>query len=308
MEQEPIRGQVPLEPPDARVAQGGGKAARMAALGALDALPRVAQLRDRVLDRRRLGWIALVDAIVPTAAFVSWFLAQLMPDASMNARPLPTLALLIVVLLWDQLSRGLRERYGVRQAVRGARRAVQLTLMSLGAGLFVLAMFLMYARQEVLAGLVVAGAAAWLGGGLWVWGGMMRDARDTPRVAPAGHAELNAAARVATACFGVGLGLIAVVVPWSVAGGLFPGFAVVSAIVALGIAGVGRFVNAVPELGAAWRPAQWTVFGLSAAIVCAAPILSAARPAEGALIGAAAGAAVLVLFTGAALWPAGSDA
>lgn len=283
------------------------QAERAAARSALDALPRLAQRRDEVLDRRRLGWIALIDAIVPTAAFVSWFLAQQMLGGPVRTRVLPTLSALVVMLLWDQLARGLRERYGANQAIRGVRRGGQLVLMVIGAGVFVLAFLITYARDEVPTGLVLMGAIAWIAGGLWIWGWMMRDARGAPRVPPTEHAVLTVAIRVATVCFGLGLGLIALVSPWVAAGGGFELLALLPALLALGIAGVGRFVHAVPALGASWRPPQWVAFGLSVAITCAAPILSAARPADGVVLGAAAAGSVLLLFVVAALWPAGAD-
>lgn len=298
MEQEPARrGPGPLDAPDVRVAQA-----------ALDMLPGVAQRRDARLDRRRLGRILLIDAIVPTAAFVSWFLSQLLRDPSVSVRSIPTLALLIVVLMWDQLARGLRERYGAAQALRGATRTVHGVLLGAGAAAFIVALFLTNVRGAVPILVVVLGAVLWLCAGLWGWGAMRRGSRDAPAVPMQQHAEMNVAGRIATGFFGLGLGLNAVVGPWYVAGGGFEVLAVVAALISLAIAGVGRFAHAVPELGAAWRPAQWTVFGLSAVITCVAPVLAFADPARGVVIGVVAAGAILVLFLGAALWPVASDA
>ncbi|GAA4483594.1 hypothetical protein [Microbacterium panaciterrae] len=277
---------------------------RAEARAALDALPRVAQRRDEVLDRRALARIYLVDAIVPTVAFASWVLAQALRDASVRTHAIPTLATLLVVVLWDQLSRGLRERYRARQALRGAPRIMQNILAGVGAGLLLLALFITFDRRSVPVVLVVIGSVILLGSGVGAAAAMLRDARGTPKPPPAQHAEMTVAARVATVLFGLGLGLIAVVGPWSAAGTGSESLALIPALLALAIAGIGRLVNAVPALGAAWRPPQWTAFALSVTIACLAPIIGAARPADGVALGVIAAAAVLLLFLVTALFPA----
>jgi len=283
---------------------GGADDAR----AALDALSGISRRRDEVLDRRRLGWILLFDAIVPTVAFASWILSEGLRDASVSMRSIPTLAMLVIVILWDQLSRGLRERYRARSALRGVARTVQNVLSGVGAGILLLAMVFTLSRGEAPVALVVIGSVILISGGIWAACTMMRDARGAPRKPPADHALMNVAGRIATFFFGLGLGSIAVVGPWSAARGGFEVLAVIPAVLALLIAGVGRFVNAVPELGAMWRPPQWIAFGLSVAITCAVPVFGAARPTEGVLLGVVAGGTVLVLFGAAALWPEGADA
>ncbi|MBN9156122.1 hypothetical protein [Microbacterium sp.] len=66
-------------------------------------------------------------------------------------------------------------------------------------------------------------------------------------------------------------------------------------------------LDAVPAIGAAWRPPQWTAFAISAVITCVAPIPAFATPLHGGTIGGIAAGAILALFVFAALWPAGRD-
>lgn len=278
------------------------------ARAALDALSGISSRRDELLDRRRLGGILLVDAIIPTAAFTSWILAQALRDDSVSTHSIPALATLVVVLLWDQLARGLRERYRARAALHGARRAVQNALSAVGAGILVVAVFLTFLRGEAPVVLAVIGSILLISSGVWAAGVMMREAKGTPRMPPAEHAVMNVAGRFATFFFGLGSGSIAMVGPLAAAPGGTSAFVVILAVIALVIAGAGRFLNAIPELGAMWRPPQWVAFALSTAIVLIAPVLGALRPAEAVLFGMVAGGAVLLVFGAAALWPVGSDA
>ncbi|MFJ4164690.1 hypothetical protein ACIPY5_03980 [Microbacterium sp. NPDC089698] len=277
-----------------------------AAQAALDALPGIAGRRDGVIDRRRLGRILFFEAFVPTAAFVSWFLAQLARDPSVNARSLPTLALLVVMLMWGQLVRGLRERYGAVQALRGAPRLMHQVLTGATAAAFLTALVITFLRGDAPVLLVALGGVLGLGAGVWAWGAMRRDAGEAVPVTE--HAEMNTAVRIATGCFGLGLALIAAVGPLFAAGGAFGALSVVAAVLAVAIAALGRFSNAVPAIGAAWRTPQWTAFAISVVITCVAPIPAFATPSFGGVIGGIAAGAILVLFVVAALWPAGPDA
>lgn len=278
------------------------------AQAALDALPGIAGRRDGVIDRRRLGRILFFEAIVPTAAFASWFLAQLARDPSVNARSLPTLALLVVMVMWGQLVRGLRERYGAVRALHGAPRLVHQVLTGATAAAFLTALVITFLQRDAPVLLVALGGVLGLGAGVWAWGAMRRDAGEAGSVPVTEHAEMNTAVRIATGCFGLGLALIAAVGPLFAAGGAFGALSVVAAVLAVAIAALGRFSNAVPAIGAAWRPPQWTAFTISAVITCVAPIPAFATPSFGGVIGGIAAGAILVLFVVAALWPAGPDA
>ena len=291
-----------------RIDEWDGVPGREAAQAALDALPGIAGRRERAIDHRRLGRILFFEAIVPTAAFVSWFLAQLVRDPSVDARSLPTLALLVVMLMWGQLVRGLRERYGAAQALRGAPRLVHQVLAGASVAAFLLALVITFLRGDAPVLLVALGGVLGLGAGAWAWGAMRRDAGEAGSVPVPVHAEMNTAVRIATGCFGLGFALIAAVGPLSVTGGVFGALSVVAAVLAVAIAVLGRFSNAVPAIGAAWRPPQWTAFAISAVIACVAPIPALATPLFGGAIGGIAAAAILVLFVVAALWPAGPDA
>lgn|GEM_PF-2720417 len=297
-----MRGAEPRRQPDGATVPG-----QDAARAALDALPGIAGRREEMLDRRRLGRILFFDAIVPTGAFVSWFLTQLLRDPSVSARSLPTLALLVVVLMWSQLERGLRERYRAAQTLRGAARLVHQVLTGAAAAAFVLALVITFLRGDPPAALVAFGGLLGLGAGLWAWGAMRRGARDAAPVPVAEHAEMNTAVRIATGSFGVGLALIAAVNPLFAAGRGFQGLSVVAALLAVAIAALGRFLNAVPAIGAAWRVPQWTAFAISVVITCVAPIPAFAHPPLGGLIGVVAAGAILVFFVVTALWPAGPD-
>ncbi|MFB7843524.1 hypothetical protein [Microbacterium sp. NPDC056052] len=292
---------------DRRVHGSEGVPGREAARAALDALPGIAGRREEVLDRHRLGRILFFEAIVPTTAFVSWFLAQMFRDPSVNARSLPTLALLVVIVMWSQLARGLRERYPAARALRGAARVVHQVLTVASAAAFVLALVITFLRGDAPVVLVALGGVLGLGAGLWAWGAMRRGAGDAAAVPVAEHAEMNTAVRIATGCFGVGFALIAAVSPLFAAGEGFQVLSVVAAVLAMAFAALGRFLNAVPAIGATWRPPQWTAFAISAVIACVAPIPAFANPLLGGMIGAVAAGAILVFFVVAALWPAGPD-
>ena len=295
MDQKPAAGQQPLDPPDA-----------VTALAYLNELPGVQQRREVVLDRRRLARLYMIEGTalaVFIAALLSTDLLRRLNDAPASTS---TFGLLVVLLLWNSLSLGIRERYGARQGMRGTVRVVNLVLLVTA---LLWAVILIFAGTALPAWLRAGPVLLALAGGLWPGIALNRDARGVPRLPSPPHAVMTRPGRGATLATGMALSVAGLVTGWVAAGDtLTSNVGLVLAITMIIAITICSRLGLVTELGAMWRPPQWIAFALSAIVVCAAMISATAAPEQGLLIGAFAAGTILVLFLIAALWPEGADA
>lgn len=295
MEHAPVAGEQPLDPPDAATAQAY-----------LDELPGVRQRREVVLDRRRLGRLYVVEG----AAFAVFIGALLWTDllrqltgASTSSL---TFSLLIVVFLWSSLSRGIRERYGARQGPRGLARVVNLVLL---VAALLAAVVLFFAGSAAPAWLRIGPVLLAFVGGLWPGLALSREASGMPKLEPPLHAVMTPAGRWATLVCGLGMSVAVLLMGWITVGGpLSSTLGLISATIVIIAIVICSHLGLVTELGAMWRPPQWTAFVLSALLTGAVMVWATASPESGLTVGIAAAGVILALVLIASVWPVGSDA
>ncbi|GAA4483598.1 hypothetical protein [Microbacterium panaciterrae] len=295
MEQEPIRGQSPLDPPDARVARAY-----------LDVLPGVQHRAERVLDLRRLGRLYIIEGIAIAAYigvyFLAWGVRLHDPD-----RPPAPLNALAVFLIWSVLAGGVRERYGARRVLRGARRGVHYGLM-VGGLVLLLALMLIGTFSAAFAWhWLLLPSLLFLAAGLWAGMCLQREARnDPPRAAPA-HLPFTRTARVGT----IGVGA-AVAVSVALSGtAVLAGWG--SAVSSFGMAGVmilfliALLTGRLSDLGETWRAAQWSMFGFGAMSVAATALLVSVHAEIALAMGIVLGVVTLIAAVVVSLLPERDD-
>ncbi|MDR2321698.1 MAG: hypothetical protein LBE60_08635 [Microbacterium sp.] len=283
MEQQSMRGAEPLEQPDAATAQAY-----------LDVLPDVRRRAEGVLDLRRLGRLYVVEGVA-SALYVgiyllAWGLHRQSPDL-----PIAPMNMLAVFLIWSFLARAVREGYGARRVLRGARAVAYYGLAVAGAVLG-LALVLIDGFK---------GAFSWfwlpvpslffLAGALSAGLSLRYEGRnDPPRTAPA-HAPFTRTARVGTLAVGA---CLAISVALSGAAAV-PGWG--SGVSSLGMCAVtvlylvALLTRWCADLGEIWRAPQWTMFGVGASAAAAMVLLVSTRPAIAPATGFVLGAVVLIL-------------
>jgi len=295
MDQKPTAGQQPLDPPDAATAQAY-----------LNELPGVQQRRDVVLDRRRLARLYMIEgaALAVFIGVLLWTdLLRRLTDAPASSS---TFGLLVVLLLWNSLSLGIRERYGARQGMRGTVRVLNLVLLVTAV---LWAVILIFAGAAVPAWVRAGPVLLALVGGLWPGIALNRDSRGAPRLPSPPHAVMTRPGRGATFATGMALSVTGLVTGWVAAGGiLLSNLGLVLAIIMIIAITICSQLGLVTELGAMWRPPQWIAFALSALVIGAGMVRATASPEAGLTFGIAAAGTVLVLFLVASLWPAAPDA
>lgn len=278
-----MRGAEPLEQPDAVTAQAY-----------LDVLPDVRQRADGVLDLRRLGRLYIVEGIASAlyvgVYFIAWGLHRQNPDL-----PIAPMSLLAVLLIWSFLAREVREGYGARRVLRGARAVAYYGLAITGA---VLGLALV-----LIDGFLGAFSWFWLplpsllflAGGLSAGLSLRHDGRyDPSRTAPA-RAPFTRTARVGTLAVGACLAISVALSGVAAVPGWGPGVSSlgVCAVVILSLIAV--LTRWCADLGGTWWAPQWTMFGFGASAAAAMVLLTSTRPALAPALGFALGAVVLVL-------------
>lgn len=295
MDQKPVAGQQPLDPPDAATA-----------LAYLNELPGIHQRREVVLDRRRLARLYMIEGTVLAVFIAALLWTDLLRRLNDAPASTSTFGLLVVLLLWNSLSLGIRERYGARQGMRGTVRVVNLVLLVTAV---LWAVILIFVGAAVPAWLRAGPVLLALIGGLWPGIALIRDSRGAPRLPSPPHAVMTRPGRGATFATGVALAVTGLVTGWVGAGDiLVSNLGLVLAIVMMIAIAVCSRLGLVTELGAMWRPPQWIAFALSALVIGAGMVWATASPETGLTFGMAAACTVLVLFLVAALWPEGPDA
>ncbi|KJL30847.1 hypothetical protein RS86_03792 [Microbacterium azadirachtae] len=290
-----MRGAEPLEQPDAATAQAY-----------LDVLPDVRQRAEGVLDLRRLGRLHIVESIAIALYvgifFVAWGLHRQSPEL-----PIAPLNALAVFLIWSFLARAVRERYGARRVLRGARAGVYYGLAVAGAALGL--------ALVVIDG--VTGAFSWfwlpgppllfLAGGLAAGLSLRHEGRNDPsRLAPA-RAPFTRTARVGTmavgACLAISVAVsgAAAVPGWGSAVSSFAMFGIMILYL------VALLTGWCADLGETWWAPQWIMFGFGASAVMAMVLLVSTRPGIALATGFALGAVVLILAAIVSLLPERDD-
>lgn len=295
MEQEPIPGQVPLEPPDARVARAY-----------LDVLPDVERRAERALDLRRLAQLYVVEGIV-TAVYIGIYVLAWGLQRQQEGPPTTPLNLLAVFVIWSFLARSVRERYGARRLLGGPVRAGYYALVFAGVA-FVVVLLLIHA---------FTGKFSWfwapvpsllvLAGGLWVGSALRKDAGNQPlRVAPK-HLPFTRKARIGTAVLGTCLAVsvaasgTAGLTGWGRAVSSFSMCAVMIVWLIAQLSGVAS------DLGEIWRTPQWCLFAFGALATAAMVLLTSVRADLAPPVGAALAAVVLIVSVIVSLGPERDD-
>lgn len=294
MQQKPVNGADPLNPPDAHVAQAY-----------LDVLPGVQECAELVLDRRRLGWLQIIQGFsvaLYLAVIGGALLLHLAPgvQGQPTALPLPGIA---VFLLWTTLAQGLQERYGSRQPLRGRRRAWYWALMVAALLCFLPLGVLAFIPLRIAPVLLVLTVALALSAGLYAGGGLIHEGRaDPPRPAPA-HAAFDTSSRWWTALCGVCLAVCVAATGLAVVPGYGVPLASFSAMAVLLVQIVGQLTRRLPAVGEAWRAPQWVLLALAASATTATTLLAAVQASAAPTIGVVLGVAVLLLTLVVCLLP-----
>jgi len=295
MNQKPAAGQHPLDPPDAATAQAY-----------LDELSGVQQRREVVLDRSRMARLYVVEGI----AFAVFIAVLLSTDLLRRLTGAPnsssTFGLLVVLLLWNSLSLGIKERYGARQGMRGRVRIVNLVLI-LTAILW--AVVLIFAGAAVPAWVRAGPVILALVGGFWPAIAVIRDARGAPKPAAPPHAVMTRSGRGATLAAGAALSVTGLVTGLIAAGNIVvSNLGLVCAVIMIIAIAICSRMGLITELGAMWRPPQWIAFAMSALAIAVVMVCATGSSQTAPIFGIAGAGAVLVLFAVASVWPTGPDA
>ncbi|MGN8026169.1 hypothetical protein [Microbacterium sp. 22242] len=295
MDHKPAAGQQPLDPPDRATAQAY-----------LDELPGVRQRREIVLDRSRMARLYFVEGIAFGVFIAVLLWMDLLRRLTGTSSSSSTFGLLVVLLLWNGLSLGIRERYGARQGIRGTARIVNLVLLLTAVFWAVVLIFVGAAVPAwVRAGPVLLA----LVGGFWPGIVLNRDARGAPKPAAPPHAVMTRPGRGATFAAGVALSVTGLVTGLVAAGDiLVSNLGLVCAVIVIIAIAICTRMGFITELGAMWRPPQWIAFALSALAIAVVMVRATASPPSALLFGIAAAGAILALFVVASVWPAGPDA
>lgn len=283
MEQKSAHDAAPLEPPTPDVAQAY-----------LDEVGAVEQRREEHIDRRAVGWLSVVNAVV-LSLFLYLTIVGLRDGATTVTQPV-----LFAMLIWGQLTTGLAARNGVQwQPTR--RRWVMVFGVAVLCVVVVGSMFAAVFAADVLDCAVVYVAplvtfVALTGIGvrqLWQARGP-RPARRRPRP------SLSPGMRMATVALGIILGGLTAImsVPESALTAVLL-LLLVLVIMAWMFAGLSSNLG-LPTLVAQWGWPQFTAYGVSTFALFASAAWALFGAPATIPFAAIAGAAVMVLFVLAA--------
>ena len=189
MEQRPMRGSGPLEPPSPEVARLY-----------LDEVEVIEQRREERIDRRAVAWQSIVTAVMTAAIFTAYLLV-------MRAGASATQPLLFLLLVTGQISAGVGERNGLQW--RTPRSTWWYTVFIVLFGVAVVGMFfalLISPEARPMWAYFLPGALMLVGfGGIGVF--QLWKARGSAPVVRPARDPIPLATRIATASVGLLMGL-----------------------------------------------------------------------------------------------------
>lgn len=287
MEQKPIRGAAPLDPPSPEVARLY-----------LDEVDRVLERRADRVNLRAQGWVTIVQGLL-MAGFVGCTIV-----ASRAGETTATLLLLMTFLMTTQVLSGVTERFGgQRRFVRPrglyygalvlACVAVTTTFaMSLLSGDSIpIAVVLAPAAMGVLVLIGIGGCQLWL-------------SRDAPRASRREIPPFIWPARGTTLALGALLGVMTIAAGYGDA--LFTSLLTVLAGIALVVASIGSGTDwGLAYLGEVWRWPQFLMLS-AGAVAVSAGVLSSATAVVDPLVFVLVGAGIVILAIAVSLVPPSS--
>lgn len=251
MDQQPIGAEMPLEPPSASVARAY-----------LDELVAVERRRDEHIDRRAVGWLSIINAVV-LAVFLYLSVVGLRNGATTVTQPV-----LFAFLIWGQVTAGVATRSGVRWQLVRRRWLMIVGTTAFGVVIVVSMLAAVFGADEfddvivyvspLLAFVVLTSVGVV----------QLRRAREHVAARTRPRAPLSPGVRAATIGLGVILaGLTALMAaPESVLTSVLL-LLLVLVLVAWMFAGASGL--GIPALGEQWRWPQFTAYGVSVAAVFA---------------------------------------
>lgn len=278
MEQTPVGGQPPLDPPSADVARLYLEEAQV-----------VERRTEERVDRRRVARLYLIDGAALSVLCTVLLL-------SVGARSSMTMLLIAPFLLWLQLEGQLRRAYGFRES--GGRLDRSWRFMFLGIWLVTMVIGFWFGTTEIPRALLFLPALLSVAGFGWL---SLRERRKAQRVPlpPRAVPPMRRGDRLATAAIGIALGVFV-----SVAVASIEVTGIVLGVFLLGIlvwAQIAERRGGIPQLGELWRWPQWTAFSLGCAVLTASVLLAARTDLVTPAISIAAGGVVAVLIAAIAL-------
>lgn len=276
MEQKPIVGAAPLDPPSADLARQY-----------LDEASAVAQRREKHLDRRGMAVLRAWETGI-LAVYLTVFMFSFGATGS-NA---PFVLLFVVFFPWIQFSSELRMSFGFQ--ARGSKDARRYLIWgAIVVAAFIGAMILQMSWGEFPLW------ARYLPGALCLLLLGPSAARELRQTRPGGFTqqrELPSSARVVT----IALGVLLAATLWITALGdaLFASIWVVLPMIVIVAWTIGCQVSTrIPALGALWRWPQWSAYGISSLIIVVFVFARAHAIEAGSTIVTVAALLIVALFT-----------
>lgn len=285
MDQRPMDGAEPLPAPSLEIAQAY-----------LDEIGVVRTRREERIDRRRIAWFALLDAVIlavyVTIAVFGLGVAQVSSSF---------MVFIVLFLIWGQFATERRESHGASGSRISRSRAA-----TIGFAVILIAVviggFMLSASGLQLPVIVrlIPGIAV-----LFVLGipAVREIRRSVPFDEPEQRRPFGTSARLAT----IGCGVIMAASVWAIAAAdqlLMPFFG----LLLIGLYSTwwiaGRISSRLPALGALWAWPQWTALALAGVAAAAVMIAQLVGVSASAFTFAPLGAGIIVLlFIGSAFLP-----
>lgn len=272
----------PFEPPTADVAQ-----AYLAEAGEIE------RRREARVDRRMLGWLHMVDGLVVGVLFSAALVVIRSSSPTQNLWPL----IVVVLVIWMDLSGGVRDRWGVRPRLFRSW-SVPYLLVFVPTMLITMTPSLVAQPWIVLVPFALS---------VLVFGVLAsRQWRSARRQSVPGAVQatepFTRGAAIATAVFGVFLGVLV----FAAAGVMEPmtGLTVTS-VVMVGLFAfmiASQIASGMPVLGRIWTRPQWSALVIGAGMFLTALVLGAGAQTVTLSAAVLMGAAVVVLFMTVAVW------
>lgn len=284
MDQKPIFGQDALVPPEAGTARQYLAEERA-----------VSERRDRAVDRRALGWLQIVNAVV-TSTFLAVCALLLQRDVTNGYQ-----VVLFTFIVWGQLAGGMAQRAGVQW--RLSRRSWP--LVTAGAAM-VVAVLVVFGLSIFVPGLPVAIVLAPSVLVLLLLGGygvvqLVRSSGEEAR-ARITRMPLPRGARLGTVGVGVVVGAL-IALASAPEGVLTSVLTLMVALLVIAWFFAGATDMALAAVGARWRWPHATGFAVAAVALVVIVLLGSDRASGGLAVGLVAGAGVVVLFVVLSLVP-----
>ena len=273
MEQKPVDGHEALAPPDAEIAQQY-----------LHEATAVADRRAKVVDRRALAWLQIINAVT-TAAYLVALSAALRGDDTVAPQ-----MFVFSFLVWTQVASGLAQRSGMQWRMTRSRWPV-----ILAAGVLIAVVLVVFGFVALDPGvsplwILVPAVMVLIGFGGYGVVQLARASAD-PRPAASARAPLPRGVRWGTVLIGVALG-VTVMLAAAPEGALTTVFVLLVMLMLIAWMIAHRSDMGLPAVGAAWRWPHFVAFGASVGVL-AVVVLGAGLPPA---LGVAGGAGVILLF------------